>query len=199
MSNVKAVPSFGKFPVMECRVKQAGCNYTQKATLYELNPNSKYDLLDVRRSKNTNCIKDAFTSAFAQGDNLNHYYIMQDNDTKEVISCAQVARKYRAYGDNIGFSTQIRAMEENKKFKFGLQSMLAYFAKLALDRNDIAVYAPYNKYDSDSWSQWSPYDLPSLEELKVKDVGKDGICIPSKGFYYFIDSAARSRKIKFLV
>ena len=199
MISVNASPSFGKYPVMTCSVKQYGSNYHQKATLFRLNPNYKSDLLDVKRSKNTKCIEDAFVRAFANGDSINQYYLLQDNFSGEVISCAQVARKYRTSGDNIGFSTQIRAMGENKKYMLGLEPLLAYIIKIASDRNDNSIYAPYNKYDSDSWSDWNPYELPSIQDLKVKDAGKDGICIPAKGFYHFIDKAVRNRKISFLL
>ncbi len=200
MMNAKAVPSFGKYPVMKCRVKQYDTNQHINATLFRLDTDCKNDLFDVRRSKNTNCIKDAFTRAFAMGDKLNEYYVLQDNATSEVISCSQVVRKYRPYtAENPGFSTLIRTMSENKKYNFGLEPMLAYITRLALNRGDSSVYAPYNKYDSESWSEWSPYELPSLQDLRVKDAGKDGICIPAKGFYHFIDKAVRNRRINFLV
>ena len=108
-------------------------------------------------------------------------------------------RKLRPhYAVNSGYSTQIRAMSENKKYINALEPMLAFITKRAAIRGDNSVYAPYNKYDASRWSDWNPYELPKLKELKVCECGKDGICIPKYSFDYFISKASKNRKINFL-
>ena len=193
--SINSSPAFGKTPVMECCIKDTITKKTNNATLYKLNPDSINDVYDVRQSKNTVSIKSDFIKSHLYGDRCNDYYILQNDKTQEVISCAQVSHRYR-YDDaeNIGLYTLATSLSENKKYINGLEPMLAYITKIAAERYDNGVYAAYSLSDTMQTSEF-----PSLKHIKVSDAGKDGILIPSKRFLSFLDIAEKRSQINYEV
>ena len=150
MFSIKSSPVFGKTAVMECRVKESANKLGENATLYKLNTDSTGDFYDVVRSKNTTCILNDYVKAYKYGNSLSEYYILQDDYTGEVISCAQVSRRYRnSNKENPGNCTFISAMSENKKYLNGAEPILAYMTKVAAERYDKSLYAAYNIKNSD--------------------------------------------------
>ncbi|MBQ9245742.1 hypothetical protein IJ182_05695 [bacterium] len=197
ISGIKSSPAFGKTAVMECRVKNSKDKVSQDATLYKLNMNNIDDIDAVRQSKNTTAIKNDFIKAHIFGDKYNDFYMLQNDKTQEVISCAEVSHRYKTGGEEPERSTVVTSMGENKKYINGGVPIIAYLTKIAAERDDDSLYISYNIEDSSNWSDWTENEIPSLTQIKASDTGKDGMRIPSRRFLSFLDVAEKRAQINY--
>ena len=201
MSIGKISLSFGKTPILQCRVTDIEKRKRHNATLYKLNPRNTLDFKDVIRSKNTTCIQRDFKEAYINGNKSFHdFYILQDEGTDEVISCAQVAHRYSPKDQiNPGYYTLISAMSENKKYINGAEPIMSFVTRMAAERSDKCVKAAYNIKDSSLWSEWRADDMHTIKNRHIADIGADGVCIPEFRYTPYIDMTERRNQIYYLV
>ena len=132
--------SFGKIPVLQCRVEEASSGNINKATLYKMEPNKPEDAREIKYSKNARCIYYDFMVDAGKHISDRDYYLLQNNKTKEVIACAQASRHFRP--DNAefnGMTTFIEEMSENPKYVKGGLPIFAHIALNSLESNDASV------------------------------------------------------------
>ncbi len=201
MSIGKISLSFGKTPILQCRVKDMAERKRHNATLYKLNPKNTSDFKDVMYSGNTTCIQKDFKKAYlTDGRDYNDYYILQEDSSNEIISCAQVSHRYSARDQiNPGYYTLISAMSENKKYINGAEPIMSFVTRIAAERDDKKVCAAYNIKDSSLWSEWRADEMHTIKNKDITDAGADGVYIQNKMFTPYLDRTERRNQIYYLV
>ena len=190
--------SFGKKALLTCEIKQEPNKNKVQATLYKMDPHNLSDIDDVRYSKQTMCIQSDFSKAAEQRIPSKDFYILRNDRTKEVISCAQTSHHYRADQisrgfntitfENPGLSTLIEEMNVNPNYVNGAEPLLAYIVKAAGERFDSTVYTAF---DQDV--------VPSLKRAKFTQTKLGEFFIPEKRYSILMDQAERRSQIEYLV
>ena len=188
---VNTSPAFGKYSVMSCQVKDVKSKENNSATLYKLNTDDGNDANDVRYSKTAQAIRDDFFDAYYHGNNYKNFYLLQNDKTGEVISCAQTSWHYRN-GDiqNPGFSTVIEQLSENDKYVNSGEPMLAYII------NDASIKGFESVYSVSTPSNQSQ----AVARAKFSKTENEGITfMPQKSFLNFLDGAEKRSKIDYIL
>lgn len=189
ITKINSQQSFGKTALLYCQIKQESNKEKVSATLYKMDPNNKKDIDDVKYSKQTRCIYSDFLNEAGQRYPHREFYLLQNDKTGEVISCAQTSHHYRpANAKNEGFSTLIEEMNENRKYINGAEPMLAYIAKHAEERYDSTVYTAFRLEE-----------VPSLKRAKFTETKLGEFYLPQKRYNVLIDQAEKRSQIEFLV
>ncbi len=155
--------SFGKLPIFACTVKRqpTGINGNKQeavnATLYKLEKNSEQDANTLFYSRTGRKLYRDYMYNTGSHINYANYYILQNDDTDEIISAAKTVRYYRVDTDNEGTATLINELVYNPKYENGEEPMIAGIVKNAHDVYDTSVVSAV---DSD--------ELPILEQSKFK-------------------------------
>lgn len=190
--NIKQInfsQTFGKTPVMRCEMKKTGTKDKAQSTLYKLNPQLNSDLEEVMYSKRARCMYTDMRKDSQTKNPYREYYILKDDKTDEVISCAETSHHYRA--ENVphpGLSTLIDEMESNGKYVSSQEPLLAYLAYSAMNRFDDSVCVGF--YNED----YSRFKRARFSETKNGDW-----ILPDKRYINLIDNAAKRYNIEFLV
>lgn len=180
--------SFGKTAVMTCTIKNAETKKRQEATLYKMNPHNREDQRDISYSKQTRCIAKNFEADTARIQPHYDYYLLTNDKTKEVISCAQTSRHYRANNTSYsGVSTLIDEMKENEKYVRGGEPLLAYLA-----------HKSFSQYDKCIASAVDLEEAPSLKGCKFTQLKNGDWVIPEKRYHMLIDQAEKRNDISFI-
>ncbi len=190
--------SFGKEPLLTCEIKQEPNKNKVQATLYKMEPHNLSDIEDIMYSKQTRCIQSDFLKSVQQRNPNKDFYILRNDRTKEVISCAQTSHHYRADQisrgfntitfENPGLSTLIEEMNVNPNYVNGAEPLLAYIVKAARERFDSTVYTAF---DQDV--------VPSLKRAKFTQTKLGEFFIPEKRYSILMDQAERRSQIEYLV
>ena len=189
IAKINSNQNFGKTALLSCQIKQEENKEKVNATLYKMDPHNPKDINDVKYSKQTRCIYRDFVAALEQRQQNREFYLLQNDKTGEVISCAQTSHHYRpANAQNEGFSTLIEEMNENKKYINASEPLLAYIAKHAAERYDSTVYTAF-----------TTDEIPSLKRAKFTQTKLGEFFIPEKRYYVLIDQAEKHSQIEFLV
>lgn len=180
--------SFGKTPILTCQFKQKDTNKKVDATLYKMDPHNPSDIKDVEYSKKARCM--IFDMKKDQGRfyPAREYYIIQENKTGEVISCAQTSHHYRlnnAYCP--GTSTTIEELADNEKYVNSTEPMLAFLAQNAFERYDKSVVV--GTYTDDE----SQFKRARFSKSKNGDW-----ILPEKRFTNLVDTAVKRNNIEFI-
>lgn len=198
ISKLNHCNSFGKKALLTCEIKQEPNKNKVQATLYKMDPHNLSDIDDVRYSKQTMCIQSDFSKAIEQRIPNKDFYILRNDKTKEVISCAQTSHHYRpdqiSRGfntitfENPGLSTLIEEMNVNPNYVNGAEPLLAYIVKAAGERFDSTVYTAF---DQDV--------VPSLKRAKFSQTKFGEFFIPEKRYSILMDQAEKHSQIEYLV
>lgn len=190
--------SFGKKALLTCEIKQEPNKNKVQATLYKMDPHNLSDIEDVRYSKQTRCIHFDFQRASEQRIPNKDFYILRNDKTKEVISCAQTSHHYRpdqiSRGlntitfENPGLSTLIEEMNVNPNYVNGAEPLLAYIVKAAGERFDSTVYAAFNQDK-----------IPSLKRAKFTQTKLGEFFIPEKRYSTLIEQAEKRSNIEYFI
>ena len=130
-------PAFGKQAVMTCVVKDKATGTPHNATLYKLDPKNEQDQRDVYFSKQAFCMSKDFEDGKTNPISCREFYMLQNDKTKEVISCAQTLHRCRRPKfTHPGLYTMIEEANSNYKYKNGEEPLYAYIAKRAGERYD---------------------------------------------------------------
>ncbi len=190
--------SFGKKALLTCEIKQEPNKNKVQATLYKMDPHNLSDIEDVRYSKQTRCIHFDFQRASEQRIPNKDFYILRNDKTKEVISCAQTSHHYRPDQitrgfntitfENPGLSTLIEEMNVNPNYVNGAEPLLAYIVKVAGERFDSTVYSAFDQEV-----------VPSLKRAKFTQTKLGEFFIPEKRYSILMDQAEKHSQIEYLI
>ena len=190
--------SFGKKALLTCEIKQEPNKNKVQATLYKMDPHNLSDIEDVRYSKQTRCIHFDFQRASEQRVPNKDFYILRNDKTKEVISCAQTSHHYRPDQitrgfntitfENPGLSTLIEEMNVNPNYVNGAEPLLAYIVKVAGERFDSTVYSAFDQEV-----------VPSLKRAKFTQTKLGEFFIPEKRYSILMDQAEKHSQIEYLI
>ena len=190
--------SFGKSALLTCEIKQEPNKSKVQATLYKMDPHNSSDIDDIMYSKYTGPIRSDFIDSCYKHRTFQDFYVLQNDKTKEVISCAQTSHHYRPEQvsrgfntitfENPGLSTLIEEINVNPNYVNGAEPLLAYIVKVAGERFDSTVYTAF---DQDT--------VPSLKRAKFSQTKLGEFFIPEKRYSVLIDQAEKHSQIKYLV
>jgi len=129
IQNISSAQSFGKTPVMVCSVRRAGNREKTRATLYQLDVSDTRDIADVRYSKTALCmLKDMMNDKYSSLPK--EYFIMTDDRTGEVISCAETSNHIRVSDDKLsGKYLLVNEFNQNGGYIRPDIPMFAFFAQ----------------------------------------------------------------------
>ena len=113
INNVNSNISFGKTPVMICEVKKKKETDRRTATLYKMDIKKHEDLNEIKYSKTARTLyPDAEKDRHYMSPGR-EYYLLKDDSTNEVISCASITTHIRqGEGKTSGFSFVIDGFSE---------------------------------------------------------------------------------------
>lgn len=144
IQNISSAQSFGKTPVMYCKIKRADNREKTRATLYKLDI---FDHRDITYAKYSN------TSLRFLHDMINDkrnsqpkdYFLMTDDKTGDVISCAETSNHLRVSNDKIsGKYLLINEYNQSGNYIRPDVPMFAFFAQKAASggNGNIAIGTP---------------------------------------------------------
>ena len=181
--------SFGKEALMKCDIEETNKNIKQSATLYKLNPENTADRNDVFFSKQTGCIARDFERAIYKSFPNKDFYILQNDITGEIISCAQTSHHYRPFDVSLpGQYTLIEEAKGNKKYKDAAEPLFAYITGIASKKFDEAVF--------------TAFDENTISELKKNNFSKaktGEYFVSQENFSKFINRAEKKYNIEYIV
>ena len=190
ISKINFNQSFGKQEVMTCKVKESQQNSSKNATLYKLNPEDVNDQKDVYYSKQTICIADDFEKApFDSFASKKDFYILTDDKSGEVISCAETSHRYRP--SELPYSGQYTLIEEakeNNKYKNGLEPLFAYITKLASNNDDRFIFTAFDEET-----------VEGLKNSKFSQIKTGEYYISQENFNPLIDNAEKQFKMEYFI
>ena len=157
--------NFGKKPVLECFVKTKD-NKKFDATLYKLDYKDPKDREEVR---NNNFLADfrAHFLPFRKDVSGLNFYVLENNETNEIVSCAETSRRIKRYPlVEDGTYTNIESVRENKNYIDPFFSILGQIIKEGIehydrgikisdfycDRKDMKKYKFSKKEDEFEWN-----------------------------------------------
>ena len=181
--------SFGKEALMTCQIKDKKNQERHNAVLYKLDPENLSDVQDVYFSKQTNCIYNDFMLAGTTKYQDKEFFIIQNDKTKEVISCAETSHRFSPFdNDKLNQYTLIEEAKGNKKYIGGIEAMFAYITQQALDRYDNSVVTAFDEET-----------VPELETSKFSKTKTGEYYIPLQEFGTVIDQAEKQYHIEYLI
>ncbi len=185
--------SFGKSPIFTCSVKQQSNDTNSKnknkvhATLYKLEKNSPSDANTLFYSRTGRKLYRDFVR-ISNRINYADYYILQNDDTDEIISAAKTSRYYRYDDNNEGTATLINELYYNSAYENGEEPMLAGIVKSA---NDV--------YDTSVVSALDTDELPILEQTKFKRQENGVWSLPQTDFKAVTKKAEKNFHIDYFI
>ncbi len=180
--------SFGRTPIMKCTIKKTENRGKVEATLYKMDAKDKNDLQDVEYSKVGRCMYDDMAKEFDSPSYSREFYMLQNDKTKEVISCAQTSHRFRTSDKNPGLSTLIEEIGVSKNYVNGAEPLLAYIA-----------YNAFNRFDDTVYTAFRPEEIPvDMKRAKFSQTKLGEWYIPQKRYHVLIDSAQRHSQMEFL-
>ncbi len=189
INSIKTKQTFCKTPVMKCKIKKTQSNEESESTLYKMDCLNKSDLDEVKYSKIARYIYYPMLNDSENDFHYREYYILKDDNTNEVISCAQTSRHYRA--DNVeypGYTTLIEEMKNNLKYVNPEEPVFAYLANHAI-----------NQYDSSLSIGFYPHNTKSLKHNNFSETKNGDWIIPEQRFLNLIDNASKRNQIEFII
>ncbi len=131
IQNISSAQSFGKVPVMYCKVQKNNSENKTRATLYQLNIFDYKDIGFAKYSKTSlRFLQDMINDK--RNDFPKEYFIMTNDRTGEVISCAETSNHLRVSGDkNTVKYLLINEYNQNGNYIRPDIPMFAFFAKKA--------------------------------------------------------------------
>ncbi len=181
--------SFGKQALMTCDIKELNTNDKKSATLYKLNPENPSDIKDVFYSKHTGCIARDFEKAYYASYPQKEFYMLQNNSTGEVVSCAQTSHHYRPSAlSQSGQYTLIEEAKENNKYKNAIEPLLAYITKSASDKFDESVFTAFDENT-----------IKGLSDSSFSKADTGEYFISRKNFVPFIKNTEKACNIEYIV
>ncbi len=197
ISKLNNCNSFGKKALLTCEIKQELNKNKVQATLYKMDPHNLSDIDDVMYSKQTRCILPDFITSIEKLYPNKDFYLLQNDKTKEVISCAQTSHHYRPIQisngfesitfENPGSNTLIEEMNVNQNYVNAAEPLLAYIVKSAGERFDSTVYTSFNQDF-----------VPALKRAKFSQTKLGEFYIPEKRYATLINQAEEHSQIEYL-
>ena len=198
ISKLNNCNSFGKKALLTCEIKQELNKNKVQAKLYKMDPHNLSDIDDVMYSKQTRCILPDFITSIEKLYPNKDFYLLQNDKTKEVISCAQTSHHYRPIQSSNGFesitfenpgsNTLIEEMNVNQNYVNAAEPLLAYIVKSAGERFDSTVYTSFNQDF-----------VPALKRAKFSQTKLGEFYIPGKRYATLINQAEEHSNIEYLV
>ena len=181
--------AFGKQALMTCTIEEKESKTEKPATLYKLNPNDKSDREDIFFSRHANCIARDFKKAQFKSCHPKDFYIILNDKTNEVISCAQTSHRYKPSGfPNAGQYTLIEEASENKKYKNGLEPLFAFITKQSTKQCDENIFTAFDETT-----------IPRLENSKFLKADTGEYYIPKANFNPVLQQTEEKYNIEYLV
>ena len=180
--------SFGKQALMTCTVRENAGNKPKNATLYKLDPDNKSDRMDVNYSKYAYNIARDFNNAHKELYPKKEFFMLQNDETGEVISCAETSHRYRPVEfSHPGQYTLIEEAQENKKYNNGIEPLFAYVTKKASDKCDENIFTAFNE-DS----------LPGIEKSEFLKTEQGAYFVPEERFHPVLMQDEKKYNIEYL-
>ncbi len=181
--------SFGRTPLMTCTVKQKEKNEKVSATLYKMDPKNPKDIDDVRYSKKGRYMYGDMLQESKQKQSAREFFMLQNDKTQEVISCAQISHRYRPSQKNQGFYSLIEEMNISNNYINGAEPIIAYLA-----------YNAQNRLESSLYSAFHPEEIPiDMKRIKFSEGNKGEWYLPQRRFNTLIDRAQAHSQIEFML
>lgn len=181
--------TFGKQALLTCNVKENSSNTQKSATLYKLDPENISDQKDVLFSKQTGCIKRDFEKARYDSFPNKEFYMLQNNSTGEVISCAQTSHHFRPFESaESGQYTLIEDAHGNIKYSNAVEPLFAYITKSASQKSDSSVFTAFDEMT-----------MPEANKSSFSIAETGEYFIPDKNFASFQSNSEKKYNIKYLV
>lgn len=180
--------SFGKTPVMTCRVNLNDKKEKVSATVYQMDTGNFEDLREIRSSKTGRKIFNDFQRDAMQCYPHHEYFLLKNDDTDEVICAAETSHHLRNTDDKTnGLATVIDEFALNNKYNNPAEPMLANIVKTAWER-----------YDNSVVSSIAKDDLPDLKRASFSETKKGDWMIPEKRFSSMLNKAEERCQTVFL-
>ncbi len=180
--------SFGKTPVMKCIVKEVSGKNKHCATLYQMDTKNPEDFKEIKYSKSSRCLIPAFQNDISKHNPAYNYYLLKNDTTGEVISCAQTSKRFKmGSGKYSGMSTLIDEMVENTGYLNGGVPLLAYLAHKSEMQSENFVSSALRLEDT-----------PSLKIAKFTKLRNGDWFIPKNRYQLLIDIAEKRVNALFL-
>ena len=187
ISHINTYQSFGKQALMTCKIKEKNSQEPKNSTLYKLNPMDEADRKDVFFSKQTYCIAKDFERQWKKPYFEKEFYVLQNDKTGEVISCAETMKRCRPPRfTHHGIYTMIEEANENYKYENGAEPLFAYIAKNAKKNFDLNIFTTFNKET-----------IPNLKSYKFSETRKGEYCIPQRRFSTLIKQAEKKYEMEY--
>lgn len=174
--------NFGKRLVAICNTKEAKNGKQTASNLYEVDPKNKDDLFDVNRSNHTKAIRKDFNSAGSIHNLRNirdsKFYILQNDVTKEVISCAEISKRYSQEPEQNGIYLNIKELEGNKHYLNSTSPLTGYFAKMAEELGCTRISTSFREDD-----------MPELKKEGFRETVLENLEMPKENFKKAVENA----------
>ncbi|MBQ8635119.1 hypothetical protein IJX73_01165 [bacterium] len=172
--------SFGKYPILNCQVKDSKTKQKKDATLYKYDPHNVKDMKEIRQRQIPFGIDEM---------GYTKIYILEDDETKDIVSCAQTSRHYRSNNlHQAGFSTLIEDMESSKAYINPSEPLIAGLAKEAQDRSDSSIFLAR-----------PIQDVHSISNVRMAANKLGEHYLTERRFNSVIDKACEHSQIEFLI
>ena len=180
--------AFGKTPIMSCKVKRQEGNKPVDATLYRLDSGSLADYDDVCRSKTAKVLLPHYAQSTQRNKN-NDFYLLQDDQTQEVICAAETSHHFRTTKDRFeGTSTVIDEFKTNKNYANAAEPVIAHIVNKAGQQFDKSVVSALHEEE-----------MPTLKHAKFSKTKNGDYLMPEKRFDNFADRAEKKFSIEYFV
>lgn len=188
--------SFGKTPLMHCTVKRAMPQETPSkktkkqedkkqekiaATLYQLDPRIEKDMQDASYSKTAYVLSGDMNRDAHRFYPISEYFILTNDKTGEVISCAQTSKRYRLDDKKIpGYYMLVEEFNTSRNYTSPAEPMFAFLTDKAFKHNDTSIVI-------------GTYDIEGPELKKSRfTLKKNGEWyMPERRFNDFFDTAQK--------
>ncbi len=162
--------SFGKTPIFRCTMERQQDGKKSEATLYKMDPYNMQDLAEIQKSPTAGVMAYDFErSPFLMSKSGADFYILQDNESREVISAAETTHHYKR---GQGTYTFVNEMAENRDYAGAIEPMTAHIVSQAFGRfDDGVIISP----DTDVSSS-------AAENIGFSENGYDGSILPCRKF-----------------
>lgn len=181
ISAINNTQSFGKTALMHCKVRTLEDKERIGATLYKMDPKNNNDVKDVKFSKTAYALIKDMSRDSRKVHPTREYYILTNDKTGEVISCAQTSNHFRAdEGKVSGSYMLLEEVNSNDKYINPIAPMIAFLADKA-----------FNHFDSGIVIGTSELDDKTLKRAKFSRAQNGDWFIPQKRFIDFTDKATK--------
>lgn len=133
VQNITSNITFGKTPVMICEMKKTAGNNKINATLYKMDLRDSEDIKEIEYSKTARILYPMLLEDRFYSHPAREYYLLKDDETDEVISCAATSTHLRMNdGKKSGFSLVIDEFAKSSKYLNSSEPMFAFLADKAI-------------------------------------------------------------------